>query len=68
MFVQYAPYKLAEGNWDDIKETFADRCIEVLAEYAPNVPDGDRASAGAQRRSTWSGSTASPAATSCRAR
>ena len=38
MFVQYAPYKLAEGNWDDIKETFADRCIEMLAEYAPNVP------------------------------
>ena len=38
MFVQFAPYKLAEGNWDDVKETFADRCIEVLAEYAPNVP------------------------------
>jgi phytoene dehydrogenase-like protein len=50
MFVQYAPYKLAESHpegtrqgarsqtWDDIKESFADRCIEVLAEYAPNVP------------------------------
>jgi phytoene dehydrogenase-like protein len=25
-------------TWDDIKEKFADRCIEVLAEYAPNVP------------------------------
>ena len=38
MFVQYAPYKLAEGNWDDIKESFGDRCLEVLAQYAPNVP------------------------------
>jgi len=38
MFVQYAPYKLAEGNWDDRKDAFADRCIEVLAQYAPNVP------------------------------
>ena len=38
MFVQYAPYKLAEGNWDDIKESFGDRCVEMLAEYAPNVP------------------------------
>jgi phytoene dehydrogenase-like protein len=38
IFVQYAPYKLAQGNWDDIKEKFADRCIETLAEYAPNVP------------------------------
>jgi phytoene dehydrogenase-like protein len=39
IFVQYAPYKLAEGkNWDDIKEDFADRCIELLGRYAPNVP------------------------------
>ena len=38
MFVQYAPYKLASDNWDNIKESFADRCIETLAEYAPNVP------------------------------
>ena len=38
MFVQFAPYELAEGSWDDIKESFADRCIEVLARYAPNVP------------------------------
>jgi len=39
IFVQYAPYRLAAGkHWDDIKEDFADRCIEVLARYAPNVP------------------------------
>lgn len=38
IFVQYAPYKLVGANWDDIKECFADRCIDVLAEYAPNVP------------------------------
>ena len=39
LFVQYAPYKLAEGNWDDIKDEFADRCIAEIARYAPNVPD-----------------------------
>jgi phytoene dehydrogenase-like protein len=38
MFVQYAPYQLAEGDWDSQRETFGDRCIEVLARYAPNVP------------------------------
>jgi len=38
MFVQYAPYQLAEGSWDDIKESFGDRCIELLGRYAPNVP------------------------------
>src|SRR4029079_5072205 len=37
MFIQYAPYKLREGNWDDLKEKFADRCFEVLAEHAPNI-------------------------------
>jgi phytoene dehydrogenase-like protein len=38
MFVQYAPYKLAEGrSWDDIKEDFGDRCLALLAQYAPNI-------------------------------
>ena len=40
VFVQFAPYALSEGkHWDDIKEDFADRCIQLLARYAPNVPD-----------------------------
>lgn len=39
IFVQYAPYKLADGkHWDDVKEDFADRCVELIARYAPNVP------------------------------
>jgi phytoene dehydrogenase-like protein len=38
IFVQHAPYALAEGSWDDLKDAFADRCIATLAEYAPNVP------------------------------
>ena len=38
LFVQYAPYNLAEGNWDDVKEKFADRCIAEIARFAPNVP------------------------------
>ncbi|WP_096460929.1 phytoene desaturase family protein [Sulfurifustis variabilis] len=37
VFVQYAPYRLAEGTWDDAREAFADRCLDVLAEYAPNM-------------------------------
>lgn len=38
LFVQYAPYQLAEGDWDSAKEEFADRCIAEIARYAPNVP------------------------------
>jgi phytoene dehydrogenase-like protein len=32
-----APATLAHGDWADAKEAFADRCFDVLAEYAPNV-------------------------------
>ena len=35
IFVQYAPYELTEGNWDEIKDVFADRCIDLLTEFAP---------------------------------
>lgn len=38
LFVQYAPYRLAEGSWDEVKEQFADRCIAEVARHAPNVP------------------------------
>ena len=33
MFVQYAPYKLAEGSWDQLKEPFADRCVELMEQH-----------------------------------
>jgi phytoene dehydrogenase-like protein len=35
-FVQYAPYKLAEGTWDDHKEAFGDTVVDTISEYAPN--------------------------------
>ncbi|WP_028081993.1 phytoene desaturase family protein [Solimonas soli] len=36
LFVQYAPYRLAEGNWDERAEAFAERCIDAVGAYAPN--------------------------------
>ena len=36
-FVQYAPYKLAQGTWDDQKEAFGDTVINTIAEHAPNI-------------------------------
>src|SRR2546430_2176266 len=35
-FVQYAPYQLRNGGWDETKDRFADRCFDILNEYAPN--------------------------------
>ena len=39
IFVQFAPYQLAKGTWDEVKDDFADRCIETFARYAPNLPN-----------------------------
>jgi phytoene dehydrogenase-like protein len=39
IFVQYAPYDLAEGTWDQRREALGDRCIEVFSQYAPNIKD-----------------------------
>jgi phytoene dehydrogenase-like protein len=35
-FVQYAPYHLASGTWDEQREAFGDTVIDTIAEHAPN--------------------------------
>src|SRR6202007_913168 len=37
VFVQYAPYKLAQGTWDDQREAFGDTVVNTIAEHAPNI-------------------------------
>jgi phytoene dehydrogenase-like protein len=36
-FVQYAPYKLASGTWDDQRDAFGDTVIDTIEQYAPNI-------------------------------
>jgi phytoene dehydrogenase-like protein len=36
IFVQYAPYQLRDATWDQLGDRFADRCFDLLNEYAPN--------------------------------
>ena len=39
-FVQYAPYHLEDGKWDDAtREAFGDTVIDTLATFAPNLHD-----------------------------
>jgi phytoene dehydrogenase-like protein len=38
-FVQYAPYHLKDGTWDEQKDAFGDTVVNTLAEYAPNIKD-----------------------------
>ena len=37
-FVQYVPYHLRQGDWDEKRELLGDRVVKKIAEYAPNVP------------------------------
>lgn len=40
IFAQFAPYRLSDAQWDDdLKNRFADRCLDALADYAPNIRD-----------------------------
>jgi phytoene dehydrogenase-like protein len=38
-FVQYVPYKLRKGTWDEHRELLGDRVVKKVGEYAPNVPN-----------------------------
>jgi phytoene dehydrogenase-like protein len=38
-FVQYAPYHLREGTWDEKREAFGDTVVSTLCEHAPNLKD-----------------------------
>ncbi len=38
-FVQYAPYKLAQSNWDAQRDALGDAVIDTLADFAPNIRD-----------------------------
>jgi phytoene dehydrogenase-like protein len=37
IFLQYAPYTLREGTWDELREPFGDRVMALIEEYAPNI-------------------------------
>ena len=37
IFLQYAPYTLKDSNWDIEREPFAERILDVIEEYCPNI-------------------------------
>lgn len=37
IFLQYAPYTLRDGSWDELREPFTERVLDNIAEYAPNI-------------------------------
>ena len=39
LFVQYAPYDLADGTWDDQRAAIGANIVDTLAMFAPNIPN-----------------------------
>ena len=37
VFIQYTPYTLREGHWDQLREPFAERAVDLIERYAPNI-------------------------------
>ena len=36
--VRYAPFRLAESDWDSQRESFGDHVVDIIAKYAPDLP------------------------------
>jgi len=39
IFIQYAPYTLRDATWDELREPFAYRALDLIEEYAPGFRD-----------------------------
>lgn len=37
-FIQYVPWKIKDGDWNERREAFGDRVVELIGRHAPNVP------------------------------
>jgi phytoene dehydrogenase-like protein len=38
IYVQYAPYKLKTGSWDEQRSALGDTVVKTLSQYAPDLP------------------------------
>jgi phytoene dehydrogenase-like protein len=39
VFAQYAPYDLAEGDWESRRDEIGEAALDLIATYAPDLPD-----------------------------
>ncbi|MCP5120114.1 MAG: NAD(P)/FAD-dependent oxidoreductase, partial [bacterium] len=37
IFIQYAPYTLRGATWEELREPFAERVLDTIAEHVPNI-------------------------------
>ena len=68
VFGQYAPYDIADGDWDSARDGVARQFIDLISRFAPDLERLPARPRGARARPTSSHGSGSPAATSSRAR
>jgi phytoene dehydrogenase-like protein len=39
IYMQYAPFKLKDGDWESQRSTLGNTVVQTIAQYAPNLPD-----------------------------
>ena len=39
IYLQYTPYSLESGSWDELKESYGDRVLECMEEYMPGITE-----------------------------
>ena len=39
IYMQYAPYKLKNGDWETSRSSLGETVVKTLAQYAPNLPE-----------------------------
>jgi phytoene dehydrogenase-like protein len=38
IYMQYAPYKLKDGNWESMRTALGETVVKTITQYAPNLP------------------------------
>jgi phytoene dehydrogenase-like protein len=38
IYMQYAPYKLKNGDWESQRKALGETVVKTIAQYAPNLP------------------------------
>ena len=39
IYMQYAPYKLRDGDWESQRTALGETVVKTIAQYAPNLPE-----------------------------
>ncbi len=56
VFGQYAPYELAEGDWDSSRGEVERQFVELIGRFAPTSPTASTSARSSARRTSRSGS------------